>query len=180
MKGFTLYFIFLFGKIFCSECDRSTPILIGTECQSTFCTEEQFKIGYCQINNDIKKTQWLTNIIMIGEENSRFINFANFSNGTMIIEVSSDPGDNKRIFFGLNPDGSYLFQNDDTHQYTMTASSNNNKRHYSENFCATIIENQSPKEYIISIANEDQYIELYDFENNHIYKVKSKEKFGKK
>ena len=62
----------------------------------------------------------------------------------------------------------------------MTASNSNNKRHYSENLCVTIIEDESPKEYIISIANEDQYIELYDFENNHIYEAKSEEKLGKK
>ena len=98
----------------------------------------------------------------------------------MIIEVSSDPGDTKRIFFGLNSDGSYLFQDDNTHQFTMTASISNNKRHYPENFCVPIIENEFPKEYIISISNEDQFIELYDFENNHIYEVKSEEKFRKK
>ena len=117
---------------------------------------------------------------MIGEENSRFINFANFSNGTMIIEVSSDSENNKKTFFGLNSDGSYLFKNEKTHQFTMTTSSINSKRHYSENFCATIIENNSSKEYIVSIANEDQYIELYDFENNHIYEAKSEEKFEMK
>ena len=60
----------------------------------------------------------------------------------------------------------------------MTASSNNNKRHYAENFCETITENGVTKQYIISIANEDQYIEIYDFENNLIYEAKSEEKFG--
>jgi len=179
MKIIILCFIFTFHLIFCSDCDRSTPILIGTECKSTYCTKEQFQSGDCQIKNEIIKTQWLTNIISIGEENSRFINFANFSNGTMIIEVSSDPGDTKRTFFGLNPDGSYLF-NEENNQFTMTASSSNNKRQYSENFCVTIIEDESPKQYIVSIANEDQYIELYDFENNHIYEVKSQENFGNK
>ena len=98
----------------------------------------------------------------------------------MIIEVSSDPGSNKRIFFGLNADGSYLFSEETDNQFTMTASSSNNKRHYAENFCATITENDSPKQYIISIANDDQYIEVYDFENNHIYEAKSEQKFGEK
>ena len=97
----------------------------------------------------------------------------------MIIEVSSDPGNNKRIFFGLNKDGSYLFSEETDHQFTMTTSSSNNKRHYAENFCATIKENGSPKQYIISIANDDQYIEVYDFEHNYIYEAKSEEKLGK-
>ena len=181
MKIIILCFILTFHLIFCSDCDRSTPILIGNVCKSTFCTEAQFKNGDCQIKNEIIKTQWFTNIILIGEENSRFINFANFSNGTMIIEVSSDPGNNKRTFFCLNPDGSYLFdEENNNYQFTITSSSINNKRHYSENFCVTITENGSPKQYIVSIANEEQYIELYDFENNHIYEAKSQEKFGKK
>ena len=97
----------------------------------------------------------------------------------MIIEVSSDPGNNKRIFFGLNKDGSYLFSEETDHQFTMTTSSSNNKRHYAEKFCATIKENGSPKQYIISIANDDQYIEVYDFEHNYIYEAKSEEKLGK-
>ena len=109
MKLVLLYFIFIFKLIFCTECDISILILKDNECKAIYCTESQFQTGECQINNDIIKTQWITNIISIGEENSRFINFANFSNGTMIIEVSSDPGNNKRIFFGINSDGSYLF-----------------------------------------------------------------------
>ena len=141
MKGIILCLIFAFHLIFCSDCDISTPILVGAECKSTYCTEAQFKSGDCQIKNEIIKTQWLTNIISIGEENSRFINFANFSNGTMIIEVSSDPGNAKRIFFGLNPDGSYLFE-EENNQFIMTTSNNNNKRNYSENFCVTIIEDE--------------------------------------
>ena len=49
--------------------------------------------------------QSLTNIFNIGEENSRFIDFTTYSNGTIIIEVSSDIEDQRRIFFGLKSDG---------------------------------------------------------------------------
>ena len=178
MKKTDVYIIFIIKLIFCNECDINTPILINDECQSSYCIEEQFENGFCKINNEIIKTQWLTNIIWIGEENSRFINFANFSNGTMIIEVSSDSISNKRIFFGLQPNGSYLFGKENIHQFTMTASNSNNKRHYPENLCVTIKEDSLSKEYIVSIANEEQYIELYDFDNDYIYEIKSKDRFG--
>ena len=178
MKKTDVYIIFIIKLIFCNECNRSIPILFDNECKLTYCTAEQFENGVCKINNEIIKTQWLTNIILIGEENSRFINFNNFSNGTMIIEVSSDSISNKRIFFGLQTNGSYLFGKENTHQFTMTASNSNNKRHYPENLCVTIKEDSLSKEYIVSIANEEQYIELYDFDNNYIYEIKSKDKFG--
>jgi len=152
MKVIILYFIFAIKLIFCSECDRNNPILYGHihSCQLKYCTEEQFQNGECKINNEIIKTQWLTNIIQIGELNSAFINFANFSDGTMVIEVSSFPGNARRIFFGLKPDGNYLFNNDETHQFIMTASNQegneDNKRQYAENFCVQIEEDGTMKE----------------------------------
>ena len=134
-----------------------------------------------EINSNIKETQNLTNIIKIGEENSRFINFANFSNGTMVLEVSSEPGNSKRYFFGLNPDGSYLFEEDGAHQICLTASGQSgnsyNQRNYAENFCVTINDEEN-KEYIVSIANKEQYTELYDFETRHIYQKVSTDIMG--
>ena len=110
MKEIILYLIFIIKVVLGEECERDKPIYKENECQLTYCTKEQFKNGICKINNSIINKQWLTNIIMIGEPNYRFLNFANFSNGTMIIEVSPDKDElNKRIFFGLNADGSYLF-----------------------------------------------------------------------
>ena len=104
-----------------------------------FCSETQFKNEECIINNDIIKTQWLTNIIWIGEKNSRFINFANYSNGDMVIETSSNPGNNKRFFFGLKADGNYLFEEEGNHQLILNVKDSNgndiNKRQYAENFC---------------------------------------------
>ena len=102
----------------------------------------------------------------------------------MVIEVSSLPGDSKRIFFGLKSDGNYLFNEDETHQHIMISSNqegnDDNKRQYAENFCVQIKEGGSTKEYIVSIANKDQYLELYDFENNQIHQIKSSEVIGHK
>ena len=128
--------------------------------------------------------QSLTNIFNIGEENSRFIDFASYSNGTIIIEVSSDIEDQRRIFFGLKSDGNYLFEENEygIHQIILLSNNtegnnnNNNGKQYSENFIVLINE----KEYLVSVPNGDQYTELYDFENSekNIYKKESSKLIG--
>ena len=67
-----------------------------------------------------------TNEIWIGEKKYRFLNFANYSDGTMIVEVSYANGNSKRIFFGLKPDGSYLFDKNSEGSYEITRNANNN------------------------------------------------------
>ena len=117
-----------------------------------------------QINDNYIEAS-ITNEIWIGENHYRFINFANFSDGTMIVEVSSELGNKNRIFFGLKPDGNYLFDKNDKGLYEITLTAGNNKRQYAENFCVKI----NNKEYISSISNEDQYLELYNFETGEVY-----------
>ena len=121
MEKLILFFSLFINFILNQECDRYNPIKKDNSCILTYCTDEEFSDGICEISNEIIKTQWLTNIIWIGEENSRFINFADYSNGDMIIETTSDPGNNKRIFFGLNSNGNYLFNDDKSHQLILTA-----------------------------------------------------------
>ena len=136
-----------------------------------------------EISEEIKNMQKLSSIIQIGDENARYINFANFSNGTMIIEVSYFPLNNKRTFFGLNADGTYFFEKEVDHQYTIYASSSNKYRQYAENFCIPIKEGSKYKEYIVSIPYQDQTIELYDFdgtENKKIYAINLKTKLREK
>ena len=92
----------------------------------------------------------------------------------MVIEVSNDNGGHNRIFFGLKPNGDYLFGEDENgiHQFTMPAS---DKREYSENFCATIEEDGACNEYIISVSNLELKAELYDFNHNSVHEMFSKD-----
>ena len=182
MKFIAFYITFIAKLILVSNCPNETPIYENDQCKLMYCTKDQYQSGDCIIKNEIVKTQWLTNIIEIGTENSKFINFANYSNGTMILEVSNKPGSCDRFFFGLNPDGSYLFEENGSHQIILTAQNqegnNLNKRFYAENFCVTINGEENKKEYIVSIANEEQYIELNDFDKKMIYQRKSNEIMG--
>ncbi len=37
----------------------------------------------------------------------------------MVIETSSEPGNNKRFFYGLKVNGNYLFEEDENHRLIM-------------------------------------------------------------
>ena len=58
----------------------------------------------------IIKAKNLTNIIWIGDKDFRYVNFAKLSNGDMVIETTSFPGNYKRMFYGLKNNGEYYFK----------------------------------------------------------------------
>ena len=46
----------LLNIILCElECERENPIKVGTECQSTYCSDSQFESGECIKSNSIIK-----------------------------------------------------------------------------------------------------------------------------
>ncbi len=53
----------------------------------------------------------ITNIILVGDKYSKYINFATYSNRDIIIEISTYPGNSKRYFYGLKNDGREFFDN---------------------------------------------------------------------
>ena len=66
-------------------------------------------------NNTIITSQWLNNIICIGDNDYKYVNFANFANGDMVVEITSMPEALKRYFFGIKGDGKPLFKNGKYH-----------------------------------------------------------------
>ena len=56
-------------------------------------------------NNTVITNQWLNNIICLGDKDFRYVNFASFSNGSMIVEATSIPDSPKRMFYGIQSDG---------------------------------------------------------------------------
>ena len=88
-----------------SECGRDTPIRVGTQCQFTYCEESEG----CIKSNSIIKTQWLNNIILVGENNFRYINFVT-SDETTIFYTTPYPVSRERIFFGINSIGEPIFK----------------------------------------------------------------------
>lgn len=151
------------------ECPRETPILFNNgSCTLRYCTNEEFITNVCKINNEIVKTQWITNNIIM-EPNFRYINFAKFSNGDLILELSENPYSSKRYFFGLKQNGRYLFKNESAF-YSLSVNIKSNKpRYYGEIFTINIMEENVEKEYLVSIGRMNSFVEVYNFNLNESY-----------
>ena len=160
-----------------ADCPRDKPILIYGNCQLQYCEKEQFDSNACKINNSIIETQWLNNIIKIGGLKYRYINFASYSNGDMVIETTSYPGEPKRYFYGLKRNGRPLFKNKNNNNeeipyYMIETNRFNNYKGKYESKSIIIKSSETGenngKEYFISISSLDNYVEILDFENDKI------------
>ena len=119
----------------------------------------------CLISNiTVITTQWLNNIICIGDLNFRYATFATTSDGDMIIEITAIPDTSQRIFYGLTRDGKPYFSNNKDYFSTITISDTTTiGRYEGEIFFVNI----NSKEYLFSIGKGyDKYAELYDLKNN--------------
>ena len=120
-------------------------------------------------NNSIITTQRLNNIICLGEKDLRYVNFATFSNGDMVIETTSIPDSPKRNFYGIKKDGKSFFNNGQYYSTIMISDQreSNNSRYEGEIFVVPI----DGKEYLFSIGKgNNKFAELYDLD---ICEVKS-------
>ena len=174
------YFKYIIIKIFISnfllqnmilceedECERETPIKVGTECLSRNCSKLQFETGECKISNSIIKTQWLNNIILLGEKDFRYVNFMTSSEGKMILYTSAYPHNVDRIFFGIGSKGEPLFKNSNGNEtYIIKKTAKTNYRYESDIGPLKITgDSNENKEYLISFPKSGAYTEIFDFDN---------------
>ena len=92
----------------------------------------------------------------------------------MIIETSSFPDSNKRIFYGLKENGRYYFKNDDNEEipfFSLNADSETEQKYESGNSIFIFKE----KEYFLSMGRFTSYTEIFDFENKKILGKKTSE-----
>ena len=169
---------FLLFHIVLNECDRDTPIrLKNGSCVMKYCTKEEYESEECILDNPIIKTQFLNNLMNLGEMCFRYLNFIQFSNGDLILETSPFPPNKKRIFFGLKNNGRYYFKNEtneETPFHYLIADNEDESKYESGN--SIII--SDGKEYFLSIGRLDTYTELFDFENNKIISNKTLDLIG--
>ena len=186
--NYSINFLFLFQIIIpmLHGCQVDRPFLKNNSCIE-YCSERELKEKSCIIDNDILNTQFLNNIIWIGDTNFRYVNMVSYSSKDMVIETTSKPGNSKRMFFGIKKNGRGLFYKNDnyTYYYSIEASeqtgNSGNIRHEAEIFSVIINGGaNNGKEYLVSIGNDNQYIELYDFDNNKIYQKSAYDLFGTK
>ncbi len=175
---------------YCS--DRTKPILLeDNTCVMKYCTEEEFSTEKCIKDNNIIKTQWLNNIIKLGDKKTRFSKIAKYSNGDIVAIAKNEDYPNS-YFYGLKENGRPLFFRDgkeSPYNKLNNTSSNNNPYPYNNNMNIWKVYNyykQSEEgeilavkigtdneEYIINFQRLDCNYELYDFDNNNIYNAQS-------
>ena len=185
---FQLFYLqFLINSIK-NQCLKNAPILVNNQCELKYCTEEEYQRNDCIIANEIIKIQWLTKIIRIGDLNFRYINFAEYSNGDLIVETTACPGSAERMFFGIDTDGRGLFKSEDVTEgrsfyYSIKVGeqpgNSEGFRYESENFIATINSGSNiGKEYLVSFSKSVQFTELFIFDQRKINQKQTKSVLG--
>ena len=168
-------YLFIFPKIiffisiikFCKPCPKSTPFLKEGICILN-CMVEEINNGSCLIENEIVKTQWITNIEYISENGYNYFNMATTQNGDLLILMSSYPATKTRILYGLTSEGRGYFS--DNKNYTMQLSYREIVGKFeSEIFMIKLSSLTSTTEYIFSFGKTPQFIEVYDLNAKKIY-----------
>ena len=171
-----------------NNCLKEKPIKINDLCKLEYCPKEKFISGECVIDNEIIKIQWLNNIIKIGDLNFRYINFATYSNGDMIVETDACPGNDQRMFYGIKSNGRAFFNEESgskkTNYFLLQVIDNTIEEKYkykfeAENFIITINEGENKgKEYLMGVPKGDLYGEIYFFDERNIKRKPTQNIFG--
>ena len=123
-------------------------------------------------------------IIELGSNYFRYVRFSFNSKGDMIVDTSSNPETNKRIFYGLKKNGRYYFKEQNGLEtplkYRFLTKENEIQKFEGESIFIKIISNSEVKEYILGTNKEpESFCELYNFENGEVISIKTKELFEK-
>ena len=162
------------------ECERENPIKTENGCFSLYCSESEFQSGKCIKSNSIIRTQWLNNIILVGEKNYRYCNFVSSNNGKMIFYTTAYPDTKERIYFGINTNGDPIFKDsNDNNTYIYKKNAFQNDSNTYESISGIIKINgdiNENKEYFIAIGKSKANTEIFDFDNygNELKKIKYK------
>ena len=189
----SIIFIKLIPLINFSTCtDKENPFLKDNQCVS-FCSKEELKLKTCIIDEETVKIQFMTNLIIVGSKDYRYININSNQYNDMVIQTSkssgSGIGSGDRLFYGLKNNGRFLFKNESLKEspylyYKITGEATQYQQRYEgESSFIQLYDENNPsnngKEYYLSIGKGEQYAELFDFENND-YNTRKSSSFFKK
>ncbi len=152
-----------------SRCNKDNPLLKEEGCISS-CTTDEINNGKCLIENEIIKTQWLNNIIYIGEEKYLYINVIASENNNFYCLVSNYPPTKTRIAYILDNEG-YGLSNKENPKFSIQGEKISPERLESE--ISIIKFNNDNKEYILSLSYPYYGMEIYDFYEYKIYCLQS-------
>ena len=166
LLSINLIFNILIIKSEITYCPRETPILVSDECKLQYCSKQEFESEHCIIKNDIIKTQWLNNIITIGDYDYRYVNFASYSNGDMVVETTSFPGKSERKFYGIKSNGRPLFTKSSKETPYYNKDVGDTKGHFEAQ--SIIVKTSDNKELFFSISKSECYAEIFDLQNDNL------------
>ena len=159
-----------------SSCPKETPFTTnGNECVEGGCSLSLFESGNCKIENEIIRTQYLNRIIKYSDVPIKYVSITTTPNGDLVCISSGDSANsNTTFFYGLKKNGSPYFKVDNQKSYFYKRITNRLRKEgniFAIKLNSTNNEDEDKdKEYIISFGIETTNFELYDFDNNEVYK----------
>ena len=156
------------------ECERESPIKTCTGCQLTYCPKQKYIDKECIVSNSIIRTQWLNDIISVGEIDYRYVSMLVTSNEDLVFATSSCPSGPDRIYYGINSEGYPLFGNNFIIKRTANRNGPNVKTNRYESVAGIVKMNgDNNNEYFINIGKSKTYTELLDLSNdeNNFYEM---------
>ena len=156
-------------------CERSSPFLKNGTCME-YCSKEDLKSGNCLIVEQTVKIQYLSNLIIFGSKNYRYININSNKNWDLVILTTKFTGTGERLFYGLKENGRFLFKNNNFEEYPYLIfniseeETKDQQKFESESYFIQISNSDNSideNEYYLSMAKADQYTEMFDFENGN-------------
>ena len=162
----TFFLFCLLSKQIKNECNKEISILKGGGGLSQYNhPKEKFKNGIRRL--DFTEHE-INNIIRIGDKNCKYVSFASYSNGDMIVETTST---SKRIFYGIKSNGRPFFNSfhkrNKTYFFSIKLKENYHDRPDSELFVARLINDDLEiKENLINIFDDKRNSEVSSYFNN--------------
>ena len=169
-----------------NSCQRDKPFLKDGQCID-FCSKEEINSGNCTIDEITVKIQYLSNIIILGSQDYRYININSNKNGDLVILTTKFTGTGERLFYGLKKNGRFLFKNENSNEYPYLIfnisgeETSDQQKFESESFFIQLSnsdESIDGNEYYLSMAKADQYTEMFDLENENNNFKKTIQIFG--
>ena len=155
-----IIFLQLIVEIILNNCPLENPIEVNGQCTFNCPNKENYKNKTCTINNEIIKTQFPNDIISIGNETFRYLNFITLSTGDMIFQTFSFPHNYKRIFYGLKNNGRGYFINENINEETPFYSITTDKYEKLESGNSIFVKDN--KEYFLSMGYMYSFTEIID------------------
>ena len=119
-------------------------------------------------NTNSEITKLLNNIIVFGDSTYRYINFATYESGDMVVETTCFPISKKRMFFGLKQNGRPFFTKNGENIFFSTDIINNSGKVEAEGAIIKLSTAES-NEYFMSISKLEMNAEIIDFNTGTIY-----------